>query len=904
MRTLFYHYGKAVVDYVYPEWKIEISKKIEKYTDLKIIENLENKLIGDVVSTSLYCLIEEVHIFSEENTQLNEKEAYDMFDFSFFQTKNVETFFNKYVILEDKIRKKINYSIVYFIEIIEHFHNDKEYINKHFSANHQKIKKIHFGNGDTHSKGKTVCTVETDYGKLMYKPHTLYNNLFFTRILKFIKNEAELEFIDIPVYTRDHHGWQKFIVNEEITSPKSYYEKMGHLLGLAYFLTMTDLHYENIFVKNNSPVVIDLETMFSNYSPNTSKVNKALGNSVLGTAILPWNPKEVYHDIDTSAIFGLKRYRKFRVPKELIVNEFTANIYIDNTEVTLGENCYDKNFIDPLNHINDIIYGFSTISNKLLKIKEKLLMFLESEEFNKITNRIVLRDTQVYYEFINASIHPKYLQNAESQDNLFDILMRNSTESEKEIKRTEAEILSLRRMDIPYFEISSLNTSLFSDGQIVTNKYFGESFLENLKKHIQNIDDNQIKLQIGLIKKSFLLPSSNIYSNEKINKNNVITSELDYKSQAEIIIQSILEESLLKVEDDYYLMQLVNSEECVFLSPTGHSLYDGLGIILTVLSYGYLNNNKYYMETATKLIKQLLPDKNHIADYIEAYGDEINVSAYNGIGSLVYIIYNFYKATKEQFFKELFYEIIKVLNKISLNNKDIEYLNGYSSTVLLISNLLEEIEDDKESYLLMEVFSKLEVNFYNNYKSFLRSQDTIGLAHGADGLAIAVACFYKHSRNQIWLVVLNNMFISSKRNNFTTNRNSWCRGLSGHIFAWDLISKKLVDIEEAVRLINSINNVIDENKKLVLKDIWNVNGFSLCHGLMGNILIIDRLFNGDCNLVSSVIDKVDFTKPSLGIIYSNLENESLMIGKSGLVLALLNIHFCNAPNPLCLSFLS
>ncbi|EKB7628831.1 hypothetical protein OPL79_002478, partial [Enterococcus faecalis] len=173
-----------------------------------------------------------------------------------------------------------------------------------------------------------------------------------------------------------------------------------------------------------------------------------------------------------------------------------------------------------------------------------------------------------------------------------------------------------------------------------------------------------------------------------------------------------------------------------------------------------------------------------------------------------------------------------------------------------------------------------------------------------DGLAIAVACFYKHSRNQIWLVVLNNMFISSKRNNFTTNRNSWCRGLSGHIFAWDLISKKLVDIEEAVRLINSINNVIDENKKLVLKDIWNVNGFSLCHGLMGNILIIDRLFNGDCNLVSSVIDKVDFTKPSLGIIYSNLENESLMIGKSGLVLALLNIHFCNAPNPLCLSFLS
>lgn len=84
MRTLFYHYGKAVVDYVYPEWKIEISKKIEEYTDLKIIENLENKLIGDVVSTSLYCLIEEVHIFSEENTQLNEKEAYDMFDFSFF----------------------------------------------------------------------------------------------------------------------------------------------------------------------------------------------------------------------------------------------------------------------------------------------------------------------------------------------------------------------------------------------------------------------------------------------------------------------------------------------------------------------------------------------------------------------------------------------------------------------------------------------------------------------------------------------------------------------------------------------------------------------------------------------------------------------------------------------------
>ncbi|MBX4341401.1 DUF4135 domain-containing protein, partial [Mycobacterium tuberculosis] len=77
------------------------------------------------------------------------------------------------------------------------------------------------------------------------------------------------------------YGWQEYIAYRECLTEeelKRFYYRQGGYIALLYFFRSSDFHFENIIASGEFPVLIDLETLFSNHL-DLFKESKVLTNT-------------------------------------------------------------------------------------------------------------------------------------------------------------------------------------------------------------------------------------------------------------------------------------------------------------------------------------------------------------------------------------------------------------------------------------------------------------------------------------------------------------------------------------------------------------------------------------------------------------------------------------------------
>ncbi|OUL32375.1 type 2 lanthipeptide synthetase LanM family protein [Nostoc sp. 106C] len=424
---------------------------------------------------------------------------YQSFIKSLIQSELV-TFFQEYPVLARLLGKLINLWVDSTVEFIKRLESDWDKIQNTFQSKLEKVVSIK-PLGDRHHNGCSVMLVVFDSGlKIIYKPRDLEIYQAYYHLLEWLNHNSKfLIFKLIKILNCSEYGWVEFVESvhcKNIEELRHYYRRCGALLCLAYLLGATDLHYENIIVHGEQPVLVDLETLMHPKAQEVAEpgANKnaqylaieQISRSVLSTGLMPfvfklegelnqtglpfykWNNINNDNAVDASSIIGCK------ISNDL-AHEFAE----------------------------EIVEGFRQIYSFLVEHRESLLApnspltYLAHQQV-----RFIFRHTATYSSILRKSLQPKYLCNGVIWSIQLDVLSKGMLLSHTKpyfwpLMMSEKQ--ALEQLDIPVFTCSSDSIDLkLSSNQIIYN-FFKESSFNFVISHFKHFNDEDLKLQIGFI---------------------------------------------------------------------------------------------------------------------------------------------------------------------------------------------------------------------------------------------------------------------------------------------------------------------------------------------------------------------------------------------------------------------
>lgn len=857
-------------------------------------------------------LIKELHTYKNENLLNGQtsEERFCSFETLISSKKFIESFYDKYPLLKEYSEKKINQLAEYITEIISNLNKDKNIIENTFGFNCEKILNIKLGTGDTHNNGKSVTILEFPSGKIVYKPHDLSSDIIFNNIVNWVnnKNKLKINLNSLKVINYTDYGWQQFVDYNEcinITSIQNYYYRAGCFLGLFYSLGTSDIHYENLVVDGEYPYFIDLETLFS--INNSGQID-----TVLTTSFIPNKFSNSLFDMDLSGLCGCTSTSN-KIKGISIINPRTDEMKIstDNAKIVSNTNLVKlNNKIQKIdNYSNYFINGFSDFIDLILDDKQLYLDYILENLNGTEKFRQVIRFTHVYAKFLLAATHPDYISCEEQRLKLFKKLYNGCNNDLDRIRITN-EIHSLTNWDVPYYYCYFNSKNLFSNNNLICENFFKSTIKDSLCERINLLNNNIKDFQIDVIKKSLFT----VYD-DKFIKNQVksISINTDYskKNNNDLILEitNSISKNVLEIDNDDKVAFLINifENESAFLSSINFNLYEGGGIIWLFACIGKLYNKPHY----TKLSQKLLESSIALYDYSNSKQNNSpeRISAFSGIGSLIYLHYNLYKLTGETKFKEKFInncERVLNLNLDYLNNIDesinYDFLCGISGFIVLMCKIYLK-ENTSLIKKIINKYSKYLLTYIHN-----TNINKLGLAHGISGYSLALIMLYKVEKDETYLSLCKTLldkediiYLSEKN----PQKTSWCNGETGMLLPRCEFLKLSHD-----KKILSIT--LGYFKTVCTNGLYNINNMCLCHGIYGNIEIINKTLNDikESNNIITSNDLVSFESKllfKLSDINLGLKNnfiiDTFMIGSSGIAYSKLQNKFNILPSVICLDIL-
>lgn len=815
-------------------------------TDLSF-HGVYDYLYKNLLNHSIRTLIRELHNYKNENLLAGEtpKERFSSFERITESKAFTIDFYEKYPVLKSFLEQKVDETAMYVYEISSNFKKDKTEIEDKFQQKIGKMIDIHLGKGDTHNGGKTVAVIEFNSGKIVYKPHGLSSDMIFKDLIDWINSKYALEcrLNSLNAIDHDNYGWQEFINYSECKNcaeVKNYYYRAGSFLAVFYILNSNDMHFENVIVNGEHPYFIDLETLVC--SDKAGQID-----SVLTTSFIPNSSSNNLFDMDLSGLCGKPQVSSKLTtiatanPKtdEMIIETQPARIYTNNNIVRLnGE------IVKVEDYAADFLKGFKDAIELIIKNKSSYISFIEKEFKKCYKFRQLIRFTQVYAKFLIAASHPDYLSSEDKHAELFQRLNSNCRD-ELERKRVSSEIDALIKWDIPYYYCYYDSKDLFSDNKLVYKDYFKTTIKETLYTRIEKFDDKIKNFQMDLIRKSLFTVYEDQLMNKEFNKVKFYESntELDSGSDKEIIMEiaDSISSNVLELKEDNKAAFLINTIENnkVLLAPINFNLYEGGGIIWLFACIGKLFNDKHYEDISVKLLESSVLTYEY---YSTKKTCAERISAFSGMGSLMYLYYNLSVLyNNEKYYSKFTDTAGKILEQdcsylnASDESLDYDFASGISGLLVLASKiylnekktLMEKIIDKYSTYLLQ---------YINN-----NGLNKIGLAHGLSGYSLALIMMYKAKKESIYLdlaseLIKKESLIYSGSKNKGSIKTSWCSGETG----------MALTRSEMLKLCYSssiLNDVLKFLQIAVTKGFYNMNSMCLCHGIYGNIEIVNQIIN-------------------------------------------------------------
>ncbi|MBW3085336.1 hypothetical protein KEM60_01533 [Austwickia sp. TVS 96-490-7B] len=339
-----------------------------------------------------------------------------------------------------------------------------------------------FGAGDSHHQARTVIILTgADDSRIVFKPRAPETDLMLVDLLDLLGRTFGVDMSRCaPRSLAGTQGcWQEFIASHEPVNPQEvhdYFLRFGLLAGLSGAIGAGDLHHENVILRGAYPCVVDSETILqARFMPLDGRLASRMLNAAQrcpgATLMLPARVRRGAFDIFISAL-GVPWVQVSDKETFDIVDDGTDAVRLGRIKITME---LDGNVVrlggervDHLDHLDTVIEGYLLAQATLTEHLDEYVAALESAR--NALFRIVLRPTQVYGTFVDASVHPSALADSVERRRVLGLLKDVDYNDEGRIGARERADLEV--LDIPAFHCFGGSTRLVSGGQELSGDYF------------------------------------------------------------------------------------------------------------------------------------------------------------------------------------------------------------------------------------------------------------------------------------------------------------------------------------------------------------------------------------------------------------------------------------------------
>ena len=433
-----------------------------------------------------------------------------------------------------------------------------------------------------------------------------------------------------------------------------------------------------------------------------------------------------------------------------------------------------------------------------------------------------------------------------------------------------SEIQQVRNYDIPYFYIngeSDIVKDIFDNEVYQLNDY--PSALIN--KQIDCFSTDDLKIQKNYIEFIFNVYEQLIQS--KISYYNLSKYDTCLKNNISIdrvieIIKNKLFENIVISEDHTvnWLDFSIGESDGIEFNFVDSGLYKGLsGIGISLIELFRYNHDNNILQLIKLIKNSIVIDLN-------------DLSYFNGISGQLYFLVQYCKYIEnvDADIDNLFMKLYDARD--NLYNYGVDIVSGVSGIILFIFFNKEYFLDrSKEVKEILYICGKvLENKFDDNLCIFKQGDnylDNCSFAHGNSGVLVALKVLnielnndkydsiFQKSLSYEKNMILNDGWIDNRRKDNQSSAN-WCHGSTGilvsRLLLLSLHKKYEILNDNAIRqILCDIDHAIENILNLTI----TMSSASLCHGIIGNILILDYV---------KVIDKDIYKKYNLNSKIQNI----------------------------------
>lgn len=801
----------------------------------EVIDKMKESLVMELFNISGKIIALELSIFKDKNN-IGSNKFLKFVQETFHSENSYYNFFNKYPTLARIMTTRTEYLTNFFITLIKRVDKDHQILKNFLNINNKVIfNDITLGTGDSHSKGKSVSTLDLNNKKIVYKPKNLEVTKDIKKFIDWTTSTFNLLDIKLPesIY-HDDYSYVEYIDyipcknNKEV---ENYYKRYGVLVSLSYILGITDLHVENIIANGEYPVIIDIETAFQNVinieneNLHSKIYNRIETQSIKSSLLLP---KKVYmgkekedQNVELSALNG--KEHKIKEKNIIPVNVNSDNFHykkIGDLYAPGGNNIpFFKNGekIDFRFYINFLIEGFKETLQGLFENKPKCIKFLRKFENKKI--RILTKGTERYASMIRYSNHPNYNREMKYRERLF---MNIWAYPYKDKRLILSEFEDLLFNDVPIFESFIDSKCLIDSRGKRYENYFNKSGLEIAIEKLNKLNNIVIEEQELLLLTS--LGISNTYLNRKKENLHIEPYYLgnDYFNQSKEIINKLMKNAIIEKKEISFITLDCDENLHWDILPTNESIYNGVsGMAILYLELYKHTQNKDYFTIYKKLIysaiqqAKLKPIFNAFQGYLSPLYPLILEKKY------------FNSCENEEFIRETINKLNNLQNSDIKKLDNIDYISGISGFLKLIYSLLSTFEYKINNTIIENLESKIQIFIDNTLKN--KNNVKIGIAHGLSGVALCMAYSNNFNKNEL----LKLLELENTKKLETEDVYKWCKGLAGMVQVRLHLKKLgLINDQYLETIINKFENILYKIP----------NDDCLCHGSSGILITLKMLY--------------------------------------------------------------
>ena len=343
--------------------------------------------------------------------------------------------------------------------------------------------------GDSHANGKTVAIIHLGSGeRLVYKPRAGLAERAFTAAVDWVNaNGFEPALIAVRVCDRTSHSWVRATATRSCESTeevRQFYQRLGGLIALSYALSITDLHRGNLVAAGAHPVVVDLETLqhsrlvaASRASANRAAVIRDLASSsVLATGLVPTPQLFVEEgNVSQSDVSGMSGDGAdlFAQEEPFFLHPDTDEMRVGTRKVPIGSSHHapemQGRIQDPSAFEGDILEGFDRMYSVLRAGGERRPMndswrgMLRAVESRHITGA-----TEMFSRALWNSFHPDFIVDEGARSRYLKKVLSRHHDVANGSALAASEYRQLLAGDVPIFWSSVGSTSLRGgDGTVI-----------------------------------------------------------------------------------------------------------------------------------------------------------------------------------------------------------------------------------------------------------------------------------------------------------------------------------------------------------------------------------------------------------------------------------------------------